>query len=83
MRRPRLPLTSGGADRVYPFEVLAPAGEGGLQNASKVLLDQVRTLDKLRLGRHIGVLPAERMAAVDRAIRLSLSVGIDAADWQR
>jgi mRNA-degrading endonuclease toxin of MazEF toxin-antitoxin module len=51
-----------------------PAGEGGLRQASKVPLDQVRSIDKHRLGRRIGALPPERMLEVDRAIRLSFSV---------
>src|SRR5207249_2558077 len=29
------PLTTGGADRAYPFEVLVTAGEGGLERSSK------------------------------------------------
>jgi mRNA interferase MazF len=68
------PITSGGLGKIYPFEVLVPAGEGGLPHASKVLLDQIRTIDKRRLGQCLGALTAERMLEVDRAIRLSLSV---------
>jgi mRNA interferase MazF len=68
------PLTTGGQDRVYPFEVLVPAGEGGLPQASKVALDQIRTVDKRRLGRRIGTVPPERMHEVDQAIRRSLAV---------
>ena len=68
------PISSGNTGRVYPFEVLVPAGEGGLADTSKVLLDQIRTVDKARLGRQIGSLPAACMAAIARAIRLSLSV---------
>jgi mRNA interferase MazF len=68
------PISSGNVGRIYPFEVLVPAGEGGLAAASKVLLDQIRAVDKARLSRRLGFLPATRMAAVDRAIRLSLSV---------
>src|SRR4029079_2248079 len=37
------PLTSRGTDRVYPFEVLVPSGEGGLAETSKIALDQIRT----------------------------------------
>jgi mRNA interferase MazF len=68
------PISSGNTARVYPFEVLIPAGEGGLPQDSKVLLDQLRTCDKARLGRRVGTLPAARMTAVDAAIRLSLAV---------
>lgn len=68
------PLTSRGTGRVYPFEVLIPAGEGGLTETSKVALDQIRAIDKRRLGQRIGVLTASRMRDVDQAIRRSLAV---------
>jgi mRNA interferase MazF len=71
------PLTSQGLSRIYPFEVSVPAGDGGLTDASKVLLDQIRTVDKRRLGRRIGALPTEAMRAVNRAIRLSVAVDRD------
>ncbi|HZS88748.1 MAG TPA: type II toxin-antitoxin system PemK/MazF family toxin [Chloroflexota bacterium] len=68
------PLTSRGTGRVYPFEVLIPAGEGGLTETSKVALDQIRAIDKRRLGQRIDVLTASRMRDVDQAIRRSLAV---------
>ena len=68
------PITSQNTNRVYPFEALIPAGEGGLTQASKALLDQIRSVDKQRLKRRLGVVSSEQMAAVDEAIRISLSV---------
>lgn len=68
------PFTSGGLDRIYPYEVRVAAGEGGLAEASKVTLDNIRSVDKRRLGRYIGVLSATSMQAVNRAIRVSLAV---------
>jgi mRNA interferase MazF len=68
------PLTTGGTDRVYPFEVLVPSGTGGVTQTSKVVLDQIRAVDKRRLGRRIGALDAQLMRGVNRAIRLSLAV---------
>ena len=68
------PISSGNIGKVYPFEVHLNAGEGGLAKESKALLDQIRTLDKSRLGNHIGTLSAERMEEVNRAIRLSLAI---------
>jgi mRNA interferase MazF len=38
-----LPLTTN-ADRVFPFQVLLEAGEGGLQRPTKVLCEQIRTV---------------------------------------
>jgi mRNA interferase MazF len=69
------PITSGGGTRVFPFEVQIAAGEGGLTKDSKALLDQIRTVDKARLGSRIGQLAEARMRQIDRAIRLSLGLG--------
>lgn len=68
------PISSKGASKVYPFEVGVPCGEGGLRAGSKVHLDQIRTLDKRRLTRRLGMLPQQRMSQVDTAIRRSLAV---------
>jgi mRNA interferase MazF len=68
------PLTSRGTHRVYPFEVLLQQGEAGLPVASKVVLDQIRSVDKRRLGHRIGACDVARMAQVDDAIRLSLGL---------
>ena len=38
------------------------------------LLDQIRTIDKQRLGRRLGALSRASMLKTDRAIRLSLAV---------
>jgi mRNA interferase MazF len=68
------PITSRHTDRVYPFEVAVQAAEGGLPQMSKIVLDQIRAIDKRRLGQRIGVLTPERMREVDEAIRRSLAV---------
>ena len=68
------PITSQNTNKVYPFEVLIPRDEGSLTQASKVLLDQIRSIDKRRLDNLVGELPEDRMVQVDQAIRLSLSV---------
>ena len=68
------PISSSRLGKIYPFEVLLNPGEGGLSKESKILLDQIRTLDKSRLGQPIGALSTERMEEVNRAIRISLAV---------
>lgn len=68
------PITIGGLIKVYPFEVRVTADEGGLDRDGKVLLDQIRAVDKTRLDRKVGALGMVRMAEVDRAIRHSLGV---------
>jgi len=68
------PISASSLRKIYPFEVPLSPGEGGLSKESKILLDQIRTLDKSRLGQQIGVLSAERMEEVNRAIRIRLAV---------
>ncbi len=53
---PRLiiaPITST-IGKLYPFEIFLKAGIGGLENDSKIMLDQIRSLDKQRLVRKLG-----------------------------
>ncbi len=68
------PVTTKGGDRVYPFEVKLEKGEGGVKEASKVLLDQIRTVDKSRLSTKLGALGPPTLEKINRAIRLSLDV---------
>lgn len=52
-----LPITSRKRNRrIYPNEAVIPAGNAGLKIESIVLCYQIRTLDKQRLKRHLGVL---------------------------
>ncbi len=46
----------------------------GLKTESTVLLEQIRTIDKARLGECIGKLDSKTLAAVDRAIVVSLGI---------
>lgn len=67
-------LTTRRFDRDYPVNVHIPRGVGGLANESTVLLGQIRTIDKSRLGRKIGRLPPASMAQVNQAICISLGL---------
>jgi len=62
-----IPLTSS-IDRVYPFQALVAAGEGGLSRQSKALCEQVRTLSRNRLTDRLGRLPNERMDQIREAL---------------
>ena len=66
-------LTSD-ADARYDVQVAVRAPEGGLHHDSVVLLNQIRTIDKRRVGRYWGRLSAETMQRVDEAIRISLGL---------
>lgn len=69
-----VPLTSSVA-RVFPFEVLLPAGRTGLAKDSKAMAQQVRTIDKARLNaRAAGQLQPDDLAALDGALRLHLGL---------
>ena len=67
-------ITSQFEEPLYPTEVLVRASEGGLTVDSVVLLNQIRSVDKGRLVRRLGVLKPETMKEVDRALLLSLGL---------
>lgn len=72
--------SSFSTERIYPTEVFVSAGEGGLLQDSVVLLNQIRTIDKVRLVKKLGNLTIARMNAVSRAITISLDTEIIDAD---
>ena len=63
------PITSN-VTRVYSFEVEIRPGTGGLRTRSKVMINQTRAVDKVRLIKRLGRLSQEIMAQVDSALRL-------------
>lgn len=66
-------ITSGERTR-YDVNVEIKAPEGGLARDSLVLLNQIRTVDKSRLGRYWGRLSEESIARVDEALKISLGL---------
>lgn len=66
-------ITSGGHAR-FDVNVVVKAPEGGLTNDSLILLNQIRTVDKSRLGRYWGRISPQTLAAVDEAIKISLGL---------
>jgi len=70
-------LTSRRSHRSYPFQVRIPLIAGsGLSQESTVLCHQLLTISKDRLGRLIGTLPPQVMAAVDDGLRVALDLGV-------
>ena len=63
------PITSN-VTHVYSFEVEIPQKTGGLQSHSKVMVNQSRAVDKARLLKKLGHLPAEIMRELDKALKL-------------
>lgn len=59
---------------LYPNETLVKAGEAGLKADSVVLSNQIRSVDKQRLGRRLGRVKPQTMEQLDQA--LAISVGL-------
>jgi mRNA interferase MazF len=59
----------------YPVEVAVPPSRAsGLSVLSAIRLDQIRTVDKQRLIKRLGVLAPSVMEKVDQSIRISLGL---------
>ena len=71
-----LPITSRKRNRrIYPNEALIPGGAAGLNVESVILCYQIRTLDKQRLKKFLGVLSATNLRTeVIDAIRFQLVI---------
>ena len=61
---------SSKVSRVYSFEVEVPARSGGLKTISKVMVNQTRAVDKIRLLKKLGHLPQPIMEKVNSALKL-------------
>jgi mRNA interferase MazF len=68
-------VTSAVSPSPYPVEVVIdPAASNGLVVRSSIRLDQIRTVDRQRLVRRLGVADAATMVKVDEAIKISLGL---------
>lgn len=68
-----VPLTSSTA-RVWPFQVLLPAEETGLDRDSKAQAEQVRSVAVERVGAALGRVGGARLGELDEALRLHLDL---------
>ncbi len=68
------PITSQNIENIYPIEVLLKKENSGLEKESKVLLNQIRAIDKVRLIKKLGILNNEIMIKIDDAIKISLDL---------
>lgn len=64
-----VPLTSN-VQKVYNFEALVKVGD----KAAKAMTDQIRTIDKSRIGKFIAATTNDEMQDLDRAIKITLSL---------
>jgi len=58
----------------YPNEVFVKKVEGGLDCDSFILLNQVRTVDKIRLAKKLGVLKPQTIRSINQALEISLGL---------
>ena len=64
-------LTSQKTERVYPFEVLVEPPEGGLTRRSKILLMQLRAVDKRRVRGRYGTVSDATLRRVEDALKVA------------
>lgn len=67
-------ITSRYDEQLYPTEVLIKAGEGGLNQNSVILLNQIRSIDRGRLVKKLGKVHDTTIKHVNTAIRISLGL---------
>ena len=67
-------ITSSAEWKVYPSVVGVEGGEGGLTMPSRVLLNQVRSIDRQRLIKRTGSFAPQTMARIDHALRISFGL---------
>lgn len=57
-----------------PTHIDIGSGEGNLTMDSTVLLEQIKTIDKSRLGRYIGSVTDQKMGEINQAMAVSLGL---------
>jgi mRNA interferase MazF len=68
-------ITSAVSPVPYPVEVVIdPAAGNGMVVRSSIRLDQIRTVDRQRLVRRLGVVDPAIVAKVDEALKISLGL---------
>ena len=77
--RLRVPVTGAKTVRakinvVYPFQVLLPGSETGLDRDCKAQAEQIRSVSVDRVSHKLGAVPPHLMLAVDDALRLHLTL---------
>jgi mRNA-degrading endonuclease toxin of MazEF toxin-antitoxin module len=60
--------------RLWSYRTISATATNGLDVRSSIRLDQIRTVDRLRLIRRLGALDAVAMDKVDGALKISLGL---------
>ena len=69
-----IPVTASTRKPPLPTHAAIPAGDGGLSRPSIALCEQLRTLEKARLGRRLGAVSLRTLHSIERALRVSLDI---------
>jgi len=69
-----VPITSKIYKKEYPTDVIIKKEDSRLKVDSTILLNQIRTIDKKRIIKKIGVVDNFTMNKVDMAVRISLGL---------
>lgn len=67
-------ISSRFSDPPFPREVVIEPEESGLHKRSAVIVNQIRSVDRLRLQERLGRLSRPSMERVDEAIKISLGL---------
>src|SRR5262249_54761270 len=68
-------ITSTVSSVPYPVEVVVePTAANGLDVCSSIRLDQIRTVDRQRLVRRLGIVDSTTITKVDEALKISLGL---------
>jgi mRNA interferase MazF len=67
-------ITSKFGEPPYPTEVVMEPAESGLPLRSAVVMNQIRSVDRQRLGKRLGHAGPKTMDRVDKAIQISLGL---------
>lgn len=69
------PITSKVFNKGFPTNVFLSREDSKLNSDSTILLNQIRTIDKIRIKKKISELSSELVNNVDLAIKISLGLG--------
>ena len=67
-------ISSQFSDPPFPREVIVETAETGLPKRSAVIVNQIRSVDRMRLGKKIGQLSSASMQLVNESLKISLSL---------
>ncbi len=68
------PITSQNLEKIYPIEVLLTPKNSSVEQDSKVLLNQIRFIDKERLIKKVGKVDEETLSDINEALKISLGL---------